>query len=637
MAFQHSGILFMNRDSATIMFRTFQTKILIGYGGALAVVVLVFAWSILSLLKLGKASDAILRENYKSILAAENMIIAVERQDSAVLLLLLEAENEWRQELLSNENIFLQWLGRAKDNITVDGEGKILDSIETSYTAYLMKLSEIFRDKDISIKKTFYHKEVYPLFQSVRNSCIRLREINQRAMFTASSQAQNLAVSAVWNMVGLGIIAVGFGLGFSLFLSNMLASPVGQMREAAARIAEGNYEIQVPVDRTDELGLLAEQFNNMAKKLKEYNELNIEKILTEKRKIEAVLQSADDGIIVVNPELKITDMNPMSAKIFGVEISLSLGHHFLEIIKDEQLIIFVKTVLESGQPLSFENEKNILSVKRGEDNSYYKYSIFPINIKSGFMLGVVVLLRDITRLRELDRLKSEFVMTASHELRTPLTSIGMSVEMLMERVSEQLNDKDRRLLQAAHEDVQRLKALVNDLLDLSKIEAGRIELAFEDVPVNLICEKAVSAMKFQADQKKIELFSDIQDNLPDVKVDPNKITWVLVNLIGNALRFTNQKGHIQVSARQSGDHIHISVSDDGEGIPYEYQSKIFDKFVQVKSEKNSGGSGLGLAISKEIVRAHGGTIWADSVPGKGSTFTFTAPVRNLSRKDAVKC
>ncbi len=310
------------------MFRTFQTKILIGYGGALAVVVLVFAWSIVSLLKLGKASDSILRENYKSILSAENMINAVERQDSALLLILLGDEDEWRLEFRSNENIFLQWLGRAKDNITVEGEKKILDSVETFYTAYLMKVSEIFQDKDINIRKALYHKEVYPLFQSVRNSCIRLREINQLAMFTASSQAQDMAVSAVWNMVGLGIIAVGFGLGFSLFLSNMLASPVGQMREAAARIAEGNYEIQVPVDRSDELGLLAEQFNKMAKKLKEYNELNIEKILTEKRKIEAVLQSADDGIIVVNPELKITDMNPMSAKIFGVEISFGTGTSF---------------------------------------------------------------------------------------------------------------------------------------------------------------------------------------------------------------------------------------------------------------------------------------------------------------------
>ncbi|OQX08939.1 MAG: PAS domain-containing sensor histidine kinase [Desulfobacteraceae bacterium IS3] len=615
------------------MFRTFQTKILIGYGGALAVVVLVFAWSILSLLKLGKASDAILR----GILAAENMIIAVERQDSAVLLLLLEAENEWRLELLSNENTFLQWLGRAKDNITVEGEGKILDSIETSYTAYLMKLSEIFRGKDINIKKNFYHKEVYPLFQSVRNSCIRLREINQTAMFAASRQAQNVAGRAVWNTVILGMAAVISGLGFSLFLSNMLASPIRHMIKAAAQIAEGNYEVQVPVDRRDELGLLAEQFNIMAKRLKEYNDMNIEKILTEKRKIEAVLQNADDGIIVVSPELKITDMNPMSAKIFGVDLSLSLEHHFLEIVRDEQLFTFVKTVLESGQPVSFENEKNLLSVKTGEDNSYYQYSIFPVNIKTGFMPGVVVLLRDITRLQELDRLKSEFVMTASHELRTPLTSIGMSVEMLMERLSGQLNDKERKLLQAAYEDVQRLKALVNDLLDLSKIEAGQIELAYEEAPVKLFCEKAISAMKFQADQKEIELSFNIQENLPEVKIDPNKITWVLVNLIGNALRFTNQKGHIQVSARQSGDHIHISVSDDGEGIPYEYQSKIFDKFVQVKSEKNSGGSGLGLAISKEIVRAHGGTIWADSVPGKGSTFTFTAPVRNLSRKDAVKC
>jgi NtrC-family two-component system sensor histidine kinase KinB len=206
------------------------------------------------------------------------------------------------------------------------------------------------------------------------------------------------------------------------------------------------------------------------------------------------------------------------------------------------------------------------------------------------------MLRDVTRLREVERLKSEFVMAASHELRTPLTSIGMSVDLLQEHAAAGLAEKDRELLATAHEEVERMKALINDLLDLAKIETGRILLDFGPVAVD-------------------ELVG---------RVDANKITWVLTNLVSNALRHARHGGHIHVTAIPVGPQIHLAVQDDGPGIPHEYQARIFQKFVQVKG-RESGGTGLGLAICKEIVRAHGGTIWVESKPGQGSTFTFTIP------------
>jgi NtrC-family two-component system sensor histidine kinase KinB len=239
---------------------------------------------------------------------------------------------------------------------------------------------------------------------------------------------------------------------------------------------------------------------------------------------------------------------------------------------------------------------------------------------------VVLLLRDVTRLAELDRLKSEFVMTASHELRTPLTSIGMGIDLLLESALTKLNDKEQQLLCAAHEDLQRLKALVNNLLDLSRIEAGKMEMEYSSSPVRPLFEKVVDSFKIPAEQKGVALSFDVPAGLPNVKMDGNKIAWVLTNLIPNALHFTPQGGTIRLLGEAFGPFIQVSVRDNGLGIPYEYQSKIFDKFVQVKSEKVLGGSGLGLAICKEIVNAHGGTIWVDSVPGAESTFNFTLPV-----------
>ncbi len=241
-------------------------------------------------------------------------------------------------------------------------------------------------------------------------------------------------------------------------------------------------------------------------------------------------------------------------------------------------------------------------------------------------MGVILLLQDVTRLKEVDRLKSEFVATASHELRTPLTGMTMSMGLLLETAQEKLSEPELELLQTAQDDIQRLRALVNDLLDLSKIESGKISLEITSVDVSLLIERALSTFKVQAQEQRVELTPVLPDELPLVRADANKITWVLTNLIANALRYTERGGRIEVKVSPRIDVIHISVRDNGAGIPVDYQSKIFDKFVQVETDKDVGGSGLGLAICKEIVKANNGSIWVESTPGEGSTFTFTLPV-----------
>jgi NtrC-family two-component system sensor histidine kinase KinB len=241
------------------------------------------------------------------------------------------------------------------------------------------------------------------------------------------------------------------------------------------------------------------------------------------------------------------------------------------------------------------------------------------------MLGAVLLLRDVTRLKELDRLKSEFVSIASHELRTPLTAMSMSMDLLMESTEGKLNETEHELIAVAYEELRRLHSLINDLLDLSKIESGKLAMELSPVAIASLADKAVEVFEAQAAEKSVELKSEISRVLPAVQADPNKITWVLTNLIANALRFVDKGGRVRISADHVGEWVHVSVADDGPGIPVEQQSRIFDKFVQVKSDKSVGGTGLGLAICKEIVRAHKGTIWVDSEPGRGSTFTFALP------------
>jgi len=285
----------------------------------------------------------------------------------------------------------------------------------------------------------------------------------------------------------------------------------------------------------------------------------------------------------------------------------------------------IRKTVEAGAQPTVPEEQRIVTLPEGEGSRHYLFSVTAIRGRDRSLSGIVLLLRDVTRLKEVERLKSEFVMAASHELRTPLTSMGMSIDLLLERAPHDLAEKDRELLLAAHEEVHRMKALVNDLLDLSKIEAGRIDLEFDSVPVKTLFEYVQTVFKGQLEKNRIELTSELADDLPDIRADANKITWVLTNLVSNSLRYVSGGGHIQLIASRVGPQVHLSVRDDGPGIPQEYQTRIFQKFVQVKG-REAGGTGLGLAICKEIVRAHGGAIWVESVPGHGSTFTFTVPV-----------
>ncbi len=602
-----------------------RKSILVGYGITLALMAVVVIWAVLNLVGLGQASHAILRENYTSILAAENMIDAIERQDSATLLVMLDYDDEGLVQFRANENHFLQWLGRAKDNVTIPGEADVLAAIESGYSAYLVSFSKLREMKTSSPQPAgaFYHEAVLPSFTRVRDQAVRLREMNHDTMFLASQRTQGVAHTAIWSTTTVAAVAIGLGLAFSLLLSKRLVRPIRQMMDATETLAGGNYEVRVPATGSDELARLAQGFNTMATQLGSYHRMNVEQIVAERQKSDAVLRSIEDGVVVVDAGLRVTRVNPQAGRILGVDPEAAAEQHFLEVVRNEPLFELMKQTAESGQPPQVEEGQNILSIGEGEAIKHYLFDITPVVSKSGGMLGVVLLLRDVTRLKELDRMKSEFLMTASHELKTPLQSLGMSIALLREGAADKLDAKHKQLLDAASEELARLKSLISDLLDLSKIESGKVGLEFDRMLPRVLAEKAVGVFAEQADQKRIELTTDMPEGVPEVLADANKITWVLTNLIANALRYA--KSRITVSARHVGPWVHISVSDDGEGIPPEYQSRIFEKFVQVKRAQSVGGTGLGLAICKEIVRAHKGTIWVDSTPGAGSTFTFTLP------------
>lgn len=607
-----------------------RTRVLLGYGVALLLVAGLLSLALTDLFRLGRASDAILSENYRSIQAAEHMINALERQDSGVLLYLLGEEEAGSRQFRESQAEFLQWLGRAKDNVTIDGEEAILASLDSAYSTYLEAFARLVQRRDPgespAVARDAYRGRLHAAFLPVRETTGRLRDLNEETMFAASDRADAVARRAVWTLGVAGLLAIGVGLAFGLVLSNRLVRPIREITDATARIAGGDYDVEVPERTGDELGDLARRFNEMADRLRAYRAMNVGELMAEKRKSEAIIRSIDDGLVVVDNQFRVVDLNPAAARILDHQGRDVAGLHFLEVVRNDTLFEQVRRTVESGRAAEIEDQQRFLTTDRSGERRHFEAVVIPVRGESDGLAGAILMLRDVTKLRELDRMKSEFVATASHELRTPLTSIAMSLDLVEEHAGPQLDAAERDLLQGTRADVERLRSLVSDLLDLSRIEAGRIELDIQAVDASLICERVQEVMFSQAEERAVILQLRLPEDLPEVRADVNKMTWVLTNLVSNALRYSESGARVEVSAAPFESSVHLTVRDEGEGIPYEFQSRIFDKFIQVEDGRRPEGTGLGLAICREIVRAHGGTIWVESEPGEGSSFTFTLPV-----------
>ena len=604
---------------------TLKKKILFGYGFSLLLMVIVFGWAIINILSLREATDAILSENYRSILAAKNMIAYIELQDAEIFILASDIENsETGLELQRRYDAeFIQWLSKARDNITIEGELKLVSEIDEAYTAYRNQVSVLIASIDLHIEKMQLLRLQSDKIQSI---CEELYQLNESVMYNARDNAMNLSEKAIWSNSLIGGIAVTIALIFSFLLSEKLVKPLRKFTEASRRISAGDYSIQIPIQAHDELGILAEEFNQMVIKLNKYNKLNIEQILAEKRKSDAILSSIEDGLIVLNTNLEITGINPAARSIFNLEFRDYSMLKCVDIINEERICKIIQDVIQTGKKPSIPVDDRILKVHQGDRILHFLFSITNFRGTDGSISGIVLLLRDVTYLKEVEQLKSEFIMTASHELRTPLTSLGMSIDLIKKNLMEKLNSQEQDLLEVAGDEVVRMKTLVHELLDLSKLEARTIELDYQKVSIKTIFTSIKRIFLSQLEVKRISLAQLVPPTLPDIEVDVNKVTWVLSNLVSNALRYVQEGGKIILEAHEEGSNMQISVNDNGPGIPAEYQTKIFQKFVQMTGDHNTG-SGLGLAICKEIIRAHCGTIWVDSIEGQGSSFSFLIPIK----------
>jgi len=605
-----------------------RAKLLLGYAVFIAALVLLGAWSAWRLHDMGKVSRRIMSENYDSVVAAQEMKESLERQDSAALFALIGAREKALTQLREHRARFDASFQKAANNITEIGEPDAIEAIRRERDVYYQRFDSFLsrttsgtQANDLALRNEYF-TQLEPQFNKLRAACEHLLQLNQRAMLAKSEAAAGVAQLWFYRTLLISGVLIVTGLWFAFFLAKRIVEPLRQLTESTARIAGGDLDAKVSVSSGDEVGLLAAEYNRMADRIRQLRNSDLGKVLVAQQTTEAAIDSLYDPVIVTDEEGRVTKLNPAAQEIFGSETD-NTGKHVGEVARDQRIAVAVAEALESQRPVVGEGMASVLPLDVDGLERAFRLRTTPMRDNS-HLLGAVTLLEDITHLREIDRLKSEFIATASHELRTPLTSIQMGVHLLLEKAAGDLTDKQVEVLSACREDCERLDKLMRDLLDLSRIEAGETKPALASTTTNDLIRDATRELRPQVEAKGISFKVDAPAELPNVLVDRTQVERVLTNLVGNAIRYTRQ-GEITIRVLARGNFVAVSVSDTGSGIPHEYLPHIFDKFVQVPGAP-TGGAGLGLAISRLIVEAHGGQISAQSEPQKGSTFTFTLPI-----------
>jgi len=374
---------------------------------------------------------------------------------------------------------------------------------------------------------------------------------------------------------------------------------------------------------------LSKKYETIIKGEKQNEEIawkKYKRVLSDKEKTEAVIRSIAEGLVVVDAQGKVIMMNPAAERLLGVSKKDKVGKALLENLKEEQLISLVK-----GAEDKEEREIELIS-QRDETKKVLRASSAVIENENGQTIGMVSVLSDITKQKELDQLKNSFVANVSHELRTPLVAIDKSLSLILNKTTGEISPTQEEFLSIAQRNLKRLNLLINDLLDLSKLEAGKMEFKLQLSSIEKIIDECIEGLNTWIKTKSLVLEKKIQGTLPEVNVDSNRIIQVLNNLIGNAIKFTPNNGNITVEANfeSKKGEIEICVQDTGAGIPKENLPKIFDKFFQAseRTPTDISGTGIGLSIAKEIVELHGGRIWAESEKGQGAKFVFTLPLKS---------
>ena len=583
------------------------------------------ASAITSFFSLGRSIDRVLAGTFSAVLSTEQMKEALQMQQRSFTAALAEDFHTSELDYRQGSKQFVS----AYDSLLQTSPKEAAESI-----AHLRKDAEQYRHaaSDFIGKapkitgeeaNSNYLQDVRPLHRALFEDVQRVQAIAQESIQKANIQAKDESERAATNSLIQTAVALVLAVLLAFRLIRIALTPLEQFSEQALAIGSGNLERRITIRKNDEIGALANAFNTMADNLAQMRSKEERRLRRAELMSDAALDSLYDPVVVTDAQGRIVYLNTAAQGLFG-PTPYAPRAPVVEHIGDRRIVKAIQKVIEQDQISANEDPTSLIPLNVNGEQRTYRLRATPMKDASGTSLGSVTVLEDVTYLREVDRLKTEFIGVASHELRTPVTSMLLSTQLLEEGAAGPLTADQKEIVQVQRQDLERLDKLMRDLLDMSRLEANSAPPRFEFVAPAELLESAFSSTRAAAAQKGLTMTVDVEPGLSRVRADRSQIGRVIVNLINNAIRHSSAGGTITLRAVAEKDQVTLSVEDSGSGIPQEYLQQIFERFVQVPGA-TGGGAGLGLAISNTIVQAHGGHMKVRSEIGKGSTFSFNLP------------
>lgn len=569
-----------------------KTKLILGVGLLFAMIALLTILSVTHINKLSNDAKNILADNYNTVDYCRQMLNALNGGIS---------DPEQQQK-------FSKSLEKQTNTITETGEKEITDKIRVDFF-------QVVRAPDDQFLLHVLHKDITDVML-----------LNMQAIQRKNEVAEKTAGTAVLWIAVTGTFCFIIAFTLLINLPSNIANPIKELSESIKQIASKNYSRRVHFEQHNEFGELANSFNTMAQKLEEYSNSTIERLMMAKKRIETLINNMSEPVIGLDEQQVILFMNDTALKIAGLKKENVIGFPVQDIARHNDLIKIL--IRDLPDPETTDKKIKSFPIKIYADNkeSYFEKEIIPILIiptgeQEEKHIGNVILLQNITPYKELDFAKTNFIATVSHELKTPISSIKMSLQLLENKQIGAMNPEQKNLVESIKEDTGRLLKITGELLNMTQVESGSIQINVIPADPRKIVEYAVNATRASADQKQIKLEMSFPDKLPSVLADTEKTAWVLINLLSNAIRYSYEHSVINICVGEENNKIKFSVTDKGQGIPPEYIDKVFDRYFRIPGTKKEG-TGLGLSISKEFIEVQGGEISVKSDLGAGSTFSF---------------
>jgi len=567
-----------------------KTKLTLGVGLLFILIILLSIVGAFNINALKSDTENILKANYNSLLYSRN-ILSVLNNPSEKTIQVIE-DNLKKQE----------------NNATEIGELDANLELRNNFEAY---------------KKSNSNSSVQ---LAIQENLFQIMDMNMQAIQRKSEVAKTTADKAVFWIVVTGTICFLIAFILLVNLPSNIANPIKELTESIKQIAAKNYSKRVHFESHSEFGELAKSFNSMAEKLEEYNNSNLAKLMMEKKRIETLINNMHDPVIGLDENLKVIFANEEALKIIGSTAIEIIGHFTQELALKNDLVRNLITDLMIENPILGQKQAPVKIFAENKESYFEKetlhISIVPTGETNSILVGHVIFLRNVTSYKELDFAKTNFIATVSHELKTPISSIKLSLQLLENAEIGHLNNEQKNLVESIKDDATRLLKITGELLNMTQVESGNIQLSIMPADPKEILLYAINATQTQADQKQIKFNIECPESISKVQADNEKTAWVLTNLISNAIRYSYDNSTIYLSIIETKNNVQISVRDRGQGIAPQYKDKVFDRYFRVPGTKKEG-TGLGLSISKEFIEAQGGQISVETEFGAGSKFSIT--------------